>query len=63
MKAQVFQFKHLYLETYQLSSHFLGYVPNCLYAIRKSKGSKKKTAIFHQWVETLSQMEYGVLHG
>ena len=63
MKIQEFQFKHLRLAVYQLLSHTWGYVPNCLYEIRRPMSSKKKTAVFLRWVETLSQMEYGVLRG
>ena len=61
MKTQEFQFKHLRLIACPLSQDIEGYVPDCLYEIRVSVGSKKEV-IFLRWVKTLSQMEYGFLH-
>ena len=63
MKTQEFQFKHLFLTSDGCSSEARGFIPQSFYYIRPIRLAKEPIVVLEIWVRTLSQMEYGVLHG
>ena len=63
MKNQEFRFKHLLLTSFGCSSEVQGYIPQSFYHIRPYRLVEKPIVVLELWVRTLSQMEYGVLHG